>query len=227
MKIEKLTFCLKSPEPVKRKRKNYRKGILMAFTALLFLLGCNTYQKQLNTFRAFAISHTNELAPLCATVFPVKDSTGKAVTTIDSTHRANNINLQPKVDSLQTIADSYKKQLAADTGKSNPCAAQAKQYQAQYGNLYNEFIALKKAYRPCKPDTVYSTKTVPIYQKDEAEITVLTNNYNAIHDSLTIVKTQLKASQSTASTRLHWIFILGGILLALGILTVLKFIGKI
>jgi uncharacterized lipoprotein NlpE involved in copper resistance len=227
MKNEKLTFYLKSPEPAKRKPKSYKKGILMALAALFILVGCNTYKKQLMKFDAFADAHSVELAKKCVQYFPVKDSVGKAVITVDSTHRAANTNYQSKIDSLQQIADAFKTHLAADTAKGNPCASIAKYYNAQVDALTNRVKALKQAYRPCIPDTVFNTKTVNVYQTDEAALSLVQNHYNTERDSLNVVKGQLKSANNTASSRLKWIFILGGILLGLAVLTVLKFIGKI
>lgn len=196
---------------------------LIACLAIIFLPSCNTYQKQLHTFKNFADDHPNELAPLCAKAFPVKDSVG--ATKIDSTHKANNVNYAGKIDSLQAIADQFKQRLLADTGKSNPCASVAKNYQVQVNTLSNQVQALRAAYKPCKPDTVY--KTTPIYRTDEAKIAVLQNQFNVKSDSLKTTKTQLADEKETSASRLHWMLILGGVLVALGIVTVLKFIGKI
>jgi hypothetical protein len=220
---ENLSYCIPRKPKAVTKIKISRIAVLMAFTLFFLLMGCNTYQKQLNTFRAFAVAHTNELAPLCATEFPVKDSVG--ATKVDSTHKANNVNYQSKIDSLQQIADAFAQHLAGDTAKSNPCSSVAKVYQSQVAALNTRIRSLQEAYKPCKPDIVYKTQTV--YRTDEAALAVANNKFTTANDSLKLVNSKLKDAKAQSATRMHWILILGGILLLLGIVTVLKFIGKL
>lgn len=197
--------------------------ILSLLSVLIILAGCNTYKKQLGTFQAFAMQNTNELAKLCSTVFPVKDSIGAVK--IDSTHKAVNVNYKSSLDSLAHKADSLKKELAKDTAKSNPCANIARGYQIQIIDLTNSLQQLRHSYKACQPDTVYKSQT--IFKTDQAALAVINKAFQVKSDSLNISNHDLTNEQSESKSRLKWIFILSGVLVALGIVTVLKFLGKL
>lgn len=196
--------------------------VLCALSAFVLLMACNTYQKQLNKATTFFMANKAQLASLCEMVYPVKDSIGETV--IDSTHKANNINYQGLIDSVQRAEDSLQMLVYTDTAKSNPCAEQSKTFANKLKSITDRYNKLVNSYRPCKPDTVYKKQT--IYVKDMAEITVLTNQLNVKVDSLKITKHDLQLKITQSSARLKWIFILAGILLGLCAITVLKFMGK-
>ena len=197
--------------------------VIVLITASFLFSGCNTYQKQLNKFNTFADANTAALAAKCVEHFPVKDSVG--ATHIDSSKKADNKNYQTSIDSLQQLADQLKAQIGKDTSSGNPCSSVAKSYQTQISGLNAKITDLKNAYKPCKPDTVFSTKEV--FRKDEAALTVCANNYNKLRDSLLIVKANLVTEKETSSSRAGWIWKLGLALAAVAGVAVLKFIGKI
>ena len=197
-------------------------GVFSLFAALFLFNGCNTYKKQLAKFNAFADAHTNELAAKCVQHFPVKDSIGKADTVV---RKSNNLNYQSKIDSLQSKSDSLQSQLNKDASdKSNPCASVAASYSKQITGLNNQIKNLQQAYRPCKPDTVKVTQS--IYRLDSAKVVVWENRYKVKADSLLIRTQDLKNSNEQSARRLKWNFILGGLLIASVVITILKFVGK-
>lgn len=196
--------------------------IIAVLSVLLCLVACNTYKKQLAKATAFFEANPKALAPICEEKFPVTDSVGK--THVDSTHKANNVNYQKIIDSLQNAEDSLQMQAYSDTGKENPCADQAKKFAAQLKTITARYNALANSYRPCKPDTVF--RTTPIYMKDNAEIAVLTNNLSVATDSLKITKHDLQAKTAQSKTRLWWIIGLAGAMILYIAFTVLKFLGK-
>ena len=181
---------------------------LLIVLSLLFL-SCNTYQRHLGKFQAFALQHEAELAKLCSTVFPVKDSVGSTV--IDHVADPHNVDYRKQVDSLKALSDALTDRLKKDTVKSNPCADIVKGYQKQIAVLNGKITALQVAYRPCKPDTVYRTKT--IYRTDEAKLMAMQSKYNISHDSLLTTKVHLTDTKSQSANRLRWLFILGGVIL--------------
>lgn len=189
--------------------------LIAMFMTMWFFTGCNSYQKQLKKFNEFADAHNDVVAGVCAQKFPVKDSIGQVHT--DSTHRANNVNYSPTIDSLQKLADALKLKLSKDTVKTNPCAAVAKGYQDQVNNLTNQLIGLHKTYKPCLPDTVYRTRD--IYRLDSAKLVVMEGRYKVKADSLVISQHDLTGSQKQSSTRLYIII---GLCVAIGVGIVLK-----
>lgn len=190
---------------------------------VLLLTSCNTYQKQLSKFNQFADAHQGELAKKCVEYFPVKETSGP--TQIDSVKKANNVNYKKQIDSIKTIADNLKNQLAKDTTKGNPCASVVKYYGSQVQGLTDKLKALQGAYKPCKPDTEYRTHTV--YKVDEAALKVANDRFSASQDSLRLIKSELKNTQDQSTKRLHWVFYLGGALLLLVGASVLKAMGRL
>lgn len=201
-----------------------KKLALLSLLLTLFIFsGCNTYEKQLMKFNAFADRYPIPLAAKCVQYYPVKDSIGKIK--IDSSHLAHNINYQKQLDSLAQIADAFKKHLATDTGKGNACADLSKKYLKQVTNLTNQLNNLKSNYKSCKPDTIYKTQT--IYRVDQAALAISISRYNIAHDSLVAVNAKLADEKETSKSRLHTILILIAILAVTILITVLKFMGKL
>lgn len=191
--------------------------------ALLLFVSCNSYQKQLNRFHAFALQHTNELAKVCADVFPAKDSIGEVTTIVKP---ANNKDQTEEVKALKSEADSLQSVIdAAAKDKSNPCSEVISDYQAKIKTLNARITSLAASYQKCKPDTIFKTNN--IYRVDEAALRVCQNHNDVQRDSLVSLRTTLKATQETASDRQRTIWILIGIL-AVGIAgAILKLTGRI
>lgn len=197
--------------------------LIIAFIIFLIVSGCNTYQKRLNQFNTFADQNKPALAAKCTEYFPVTEHQGAV--SIDSIHKANNTNYQSTIDSLKNDADLWKQKAQKDTAKSNPCAPMAKGYLSTINSLTAKIDVLQNKYRPCKSDTIFKTQTV--YQVDNAALAVVNNSLKVATDSIVIYKERLKVSESKASGRLKWIFILGGIIAVSVLGTVLKILGKI
>jgi hypothetical protein len=199
--------------------------LLMVFIAIMYIMlfGCNTYKKQLKKSTDFFNQYPSALAPICAKAFPVKDSIGGIV--VDTIHRANNINYQGRIDSIQAVADALLNKLTIDTSKSNPCNTYAKNYQKTITSLRNQVVTLKSLYHPCKPDTIRQTQT--IYRTDVAALKVATDKYQVIRDSLKICQKQLSDETTTAHSWRKWFFICAGIIGISVLGTILKILGKI
>ncbi len=202
-------------------------AMLAGIAVILIMIlcsSCNTYQKQLNKWTLFSDAHPNLVAERCAKDYPVKETVG--ATTIDSTHRANNVNYSKNIDSLQTAADALVQRMKKDSINGTQAAQGAVEYyKQQMTGLLNQISQLKQIYKGCKPDTVYKTKIV--YRLDQAALTVANNNNQKLRDSLNLVKSQLKDEQDTSAKKTKWLLALGGILLALGAFTVFKILGKL
>lgn len=197
--------------------------VLIGVIFAMILASCNTFQKQLRTFNNFADAHTDALAVKCVDKFPVIQHDGPITT--DSTHKANNIDYQSRVDSISQLADALRSRLNSDTAKANPCADVARFYIPQVINLTAKVNELQKAYKPCKSDTVYKTHT--LFQVDSAKVVVWHNLANKYRDSLKQSQTQLSDQKKTTSNwRLVALIAIGLIVLSI-VGTILKIMGKL
>lgn len=179
---------------------------LLACVALSLIFGCSTRKKEIERLHGLNYKYPEELAKDCALHFPNKDSVGAPVITHQ---KADNINYQDKIDSLQYEADKLTWELTKAESTTGNDSLKIK-----VTRLTKQISDLKKAYRPCKPDTV--NIKIPHYIENTAALEVCQNNYDGLRDSLTIVKTKLAGSEKDNSSKIKYLLILGGVVLVLG-----------
>lgn len=183
----------------------------MAAIAAIFFSSCATERN----FQKYAAKNPVKLAELCIEKFPIRDSIGEPV--IDSTHRADNLDHTGTIDSLKDAADRLVKQLESSLEITDLDKQRAMDVIGEYSKeneklkkqaraLASDISHLQANYKPCLPDTVYSTITH--FLENPAKDLLIGSLYNKI------AKTEQQRDdwKATAKTRFWWIIVLGALL---------------
>lgn len=162
----------------------------------IVLSGCRTPKEKLTRI---IDKHPELGSEFCADEYPVAaiDST----TIIDSVRRANNINWQSYIDSLNKVAESrVNDRVLIDTVSLDRCRDEYNKQVETNRGLASAINRLKRDYQECKPDTQYIKTTIKL--RDTANEQVLIDSINSILLNLTKVTDQ----KETRTKQRNWLF---------------------
>lgn len=162
----------------------------------IILSGCRTPKEKLHRI---IDKHPELGAEFCADEYPVSviDST----TLIDSVRRANNINWQSYIDSLNKVAESrVNDRVLIDTVSLERCREEYNKQVENNRGLVSAIKRLKRDYQECKPDTQYIRTTLRV--RDTAKEQVLRDSINSLRSDLAKVTNQ----KETRTKQRNWLF---------------------
>ena len=188
-------------------------GLILLLVILIAMMGSCSVERKIRKAQAVAYEHPDSFSKFCGDVFPPKDSLGKpTVVYIPS----NNQNYTSKIDSLSEALKQAELKASKDTSEVG------KKYRGEIGKLKVQVNALRKAYKPCEPDTLYVTNTV--YRENTAKVKSLELKLASVTKDYNEMKIDRDKWKEIAQTRLYWILGLGGLII---VYLVLKFGIKI
>jgi len=188
-------------------------GVILLLIILIAMMGSCSVERKIRKAQAVAYEHPDSFANFCAKVYPPKDSIGKPVIQYLP---ANNQNYTSKIDSLSEDLKEVENRSIADTSEIG------KKYRGEIGRLKVQVDALRKAYKPCEPDTLYVTNTV--YRENTAKVKSLELKLAYVTKDYNEMKVDRDKWKEIAQTRLYWLLGLGGLII---VYLILKFGIKI
>lgn len=162
----------------------------------IVLSGCMTPKEKLDRIIS---KHPQLGSEFCANEYPLSviDST----TIIDSVRRADNVNWQYYIDSLNKVAESrLDDRVLIDTVTIERCREEYNKQVETNRGLVNAINRLKREYQECKPDTQYIKTTLRV--RDTAREQVLRDSINSLRTDLNKVTDQ----KETRTTQRNWLF---------------------
>ncbi len=196
---------------------------------LLILLGgcmqsCVTLEKKIAKAKVVAYQNPNEFADVCATLFPVKESTTTKIEYIPADNKDYTEQIRQarrEKDSVQLELDRLKE--IADNDNTGNCIEYKKQIvklEQTIKYMSATLDRLEAEYNKCKRDTV-RVNTVSI-QEEQAKYKALEQRYNELDKKYAVEKyNRLEAEKS--ANKWMWLFI--GLVGIIGIGVLLKIKG--
>lgn len=194
--------------------KNYI-GLLIA----LFLFArCATY----NNARKYYDKHPDVFAMDCAGDFVATDSVGEAIITVTP---GNSVDYTGTIDSLAREADQLYTKAANDSVRaasiSQDCASLVSGYRNTVRDLTARIGALNANYKKPTPDTFrIEIPTFRVPMQTVAKLKYNEHQIDSLDKALAIVTSSRDDFKGKARKR---IWIIGGLCVGIGILTVLRF----
>ena len=176
-------------------------GAILLLIILIAMMGSCSVERKIRKAQAVAYQFPDSFAKVCSTLYPPKDSVGKP--TIQYLP-ANNQNYTSKIDSLSEALKEAEIRSSADTSEIG------KKYRGEIGRLKAQVDALRKAYKPCEPDTLYVTNTV--YRENTARVKDLELKLASVTKDYNEMEVDRDKWKEIAQTRLYWLLGLGGLI---------------
>ena len=173
-------------------------GVILILIILIAMMGSCSVERKIRNAQSVAYEHPDSFANFCAKVYPPKDSLGKPVIQYLP---ANNQNYTSKIDSLSQALKEAEIRSSADTSEIG------KKYRGEIGKLKVQVDALRKAYKPCEPDTLYVTNTV--YRENTARVKDLELKLASKSKDYDAMVVERDKWNDSANKRLYWLLGLG------------------